>query len=262
MAREITEQDLANKGVSGLPDVPGLTTEAMQKKFDEISRELLVPRFNEMAKEVNEVNENLKSIHEKYITTDASGTVIENTELATFLLRNIGSVPANGTKTLDYVNSAGQSGSFVVSKMSDVYFSGLYFTPFMSRPCYFTHNNGTWTWEELAKNSDLGYMNITDQFTLNTDNARINAYVENGVVVVNVSLKAGFNGSVNVADLTNLKYAPRTSVYGYYCNVSTATDKNKYVGSYINDVGDMYVWCDSAISNSGQVTFTYPLRRD
>ena len=34
MAREITEQDLANKGVAGLPDVPGLTTEAMQKKFD------------------------------------------------------------------------------------------------------------------------------------------------------------------------------------------------------------------------------------
>ena len=63
MAREITEQDLANKGVSGLPDVPGLTTEAMQKKFDEISRELLVPRFNEMAKEVNEVNENLTELN-------------------------------------------------------------------------------------------------------------------------------------------------------------------------------------------------------
>lgn len=63
MAREITEQDLANKGVSGLPDVPGLTTEAMQKKFDEISKELLVPRFNEMAKEVNEVNENLTELN-------------------------------------------------------------------------------------------------------------------------------------------------------------------------------------------------------
>ena len=45
--------------VVDLPDVPGLTTEAMQKKFDEISRELLVPRFNEMAKEVNEINSNL-----------------------------------------------------------------------------------------------------------------------------------------------------------------------------------------------------------
>ena len=55
MAREITEQDLANKGVSGLPDVPGLTTAAMQKKFDEISRELLVPRFNEMVQELRTV---------------------------------------------------------------------------------------------------------------------------------------------------------------------------------------------------------------
>lgn len=72
MAREITEQDLANKGVSGLPDVPGLTTEAMQKKFDEISKELLVPRFNEMAKEVNEVNENLTA-NEAGTEVDLSG---------------------------------------------------------------------------------------------------------------------------------------------------------------------------------------------
>ena len=63
MAREITELDLANKGVSGLPDVPGLTTEAMQKKFDEISKELLVPRFNEMVQEVNELSDTVNEVN-------------------------------------------------------------------------------------------------------------------------------------------------------------------------------------------------------
>ena len=81
MAREITERDLANKGVSGLPDVPGLTTEAMQKKFDEISKELLVPRFNEMVQEVNglsdtvnEVNSNLNKKIKVTTITGSTGT--------------------------------------------------------------------------------------------------------------------------------------------------------------------------------------------
>lgn len=157
---------------------------------------------------VDAVNENLKSIHEKYITTDASGTVIENTELATFLLRNIGSVPANGTKTIDYVNSAGQSGSFVVSKMSDVYFSGLYFTPFMSRPCYFTHNNGTWTWEELAKNSDLELKKVAidkraNEYVDLIDNNSY-CYVKNGICYLQlaVTITETYSGWIKVGAIS------------------------------------------------------------
>lgn len=156
----ITKGNIGLENVDNTSDANKPISNEQQAEFDRIDSLLGDTDISDIADgtltgAVDAVNENLESIHEKYITTDASGTVIENTELATFLLRNIGSVPANGTKTIDYVNSAGQSGSFVVSKMSDVYFSGLYFTPFMSRPCYFTHNNGTWTWEELAKNSDL-----------------------------------------------------------------------------------------------------------
>ena len=33
---KITTSDLTNKGVSGLPDTPGLSTSEMQRKFDEI----------------------------------------------------------------------------------------------------------------------------------------------------------------------------------------------------------------------------------
>ena len=31
---KITTSDLTNKGVSGLPDTPGLSTSEMQRKFD------------------------------------------------------------------------------------------------------------------------------------------------------------------------------------------------------------------------------------
>lgn len=166
MAREITEQDLANKGVSGLPDVPGLTTEAMQKKFDEISKELLVPRFNEMAKEVNEVNES------------------------------------------------------------------------------------------------LSYIDISSQFTVNSDKVRLFAYAENGMVTIDIQLGPGFNGSVNIANLNNLKYAPRITAYGFYNCTGSGADKNAYLGSYIDRVGTMYVWCDNEIAGTEHVTVLYPIQRN
>lgn len=43
---KITPQHLQGKGVTNLPDVPGLTAEEMQAKFDELSREVIVPAFN------------------------------------------------------------------------------------------------------------------------------------------------------------------------------------------------------------------------
>lgn len=48
MVNKITAEDLINKGVIGLPDVPGLTTIEMQKKLDEISIDVIIPRFNEL----------------------------------------------------------------------------------------------------------------------------------------------------------------------------------------------------------------------
>ena len=52
---EITKSDLNNKGVVGLPDTPGLSTSDMQKKFDEIATDVIIPRFNELVKELNKL---------------------------------------------------------------------------------------------------------------------------------------------------------------------------------------------------------------
>ncbi len=44
--RKITEYDLEGKGVIGMPDVPELTATEMQKKVEEIVRDVVIPLFN------------------------------------------------------------------------------------------------------------------------------------------------------------------------------------------------------------------------
>ena len=72
---KITEQDLANRGVKGLPDVPGLTTEEMQRKLEEIAREILIPKVNELVEGLNNANSNL-NIKSDFIATDYSNNKI------------------------------------------------------------------------------------------------------------------------------------------------------------------------------------------
>lgn len=75
---KITEQDLANRGVKGLPDVPGLTTEEMQRKLEEIAREILIPKVNELVEGLNNANSNLKDllvVEETTVTSNSGGGV-------------------------------------------------------------------------------------------------------------------------------------------------------------------------------------------
>ncbi|MBQ8647702.1 MAG: hypothetical protein IJ484_06130, partial [Oscillospiraceae bacterium] len=44
----ITQTELESVGVVGLADTPGLDARAMQEKFEETSRSLLAPKFNEL----------------------------------------------------------------------------------------------------------------------------------------------------------------------------------------------------------------------
>ena len=73
---KITEQDLANRGVKGLPDVPGLTTEEMQRKLEEIAREILIPKVNELVEGLNNANSNLKIFKRKI---SCVGCAVSNT---------------------------------------------------------------------------------------------------------------------------------------------------------------------------------------
>lgn len=49
---KITDEDLKDKGVMGLPDTPGLSTSEMQAKFEQTAREVIVPKFNQLVDEL------------------------------------------------------------------------------------------------------------------------------------------------------------------------------------------------------------------
>ena len=75
---KITEQDLANRGVKGLPDVPGLTTEEMQRKLEEIAREILIPKVNELVEGLNNANSNLQATKDSFAYKYANMKVTKN----------------------------------------------------------------------------------------------------------------------------------------------------------------------------------------
>lgn len=50
---KITDEDLFNKGVIGLPDTPGLSTSEMQAKFEQTAREVIVPKFNQLVDDLS-----------------------------------------------------------------------------------------------------------------------------------------------------------------------------------------------------------------
>lgn len=64
MFNGITESELKDKGIQGLPDVPGLSTAAMQAKFDELVLDVVVPKFNELIGLLNGIGISEKKIVE------------------------------------------------------------------------------------------------------------------------------------------------------------------------------------------------------
>ena len=69
---KITEEDLLNKGVFGLPDTPDLSTQDMQEKFDEISKDVIIPKINALIDEL----ETIKSIEKVADSVEDSDTSI------------------------------------------------------------------------------------------------------------------------------------------------------------------------------------------
>lgn len=69
--KQITSTDLANKGVSSMPDVPGLSTSEMQAKLEEIVRDVVIPAFNDNALNAYDKIEVAAQISQKIIEIGA-----------------------------------------------------------------------------------------------------------------------------------------------------------------------------------------------
>ena len=134
---KITEQDLANRGVKGLPDVPGLTTEEMQRKLEEIAREILIPKVNELVEGLNNANSNLNKTSGSIIT-DYSDKPIEysyNGFMAMIYINGLKNIAKNtsviictlpegarptGNKVVDISNSDGAVVRLFIQDSGDV----------------------------------------------------------------------------------------------------------------------------------------------
>ena len=79
---KITSSDLQNKGVIGLADTPGLTTTAMQQKFDEIALDVIVPKFNALIDDIEDAGLDPSTgdvMHRSVYDTDNDG-IVDNAE--------------------------------------------------------------------------------------------------------------------------------------------------------------------------------------
>ena len=79
---KITSSDLQNKGVIGLADTPGLTTTAMQQKFDEIALDVIVPKFNALIDDIEDAGLDPSTgdaMHKAVYDTDNDG-IVDNAE--------------------------------------------------------------------------------------------------------------------------------------------------------------------------------------
>lgn len=101
---KIEASDLTNKGVEGLPDEPGLSYSAMQEKFDEIAKGVIVPKFNQLSGELdNALNVNEITVPTTAWTSNSHATytkkaVIESDKFSdTFIPTSVDMIPSDGT---------------------------------------------------------------------------------------------------------------------------------------------------------------------
>lgn len=110
---KITETDLLNKGVLGLPDTPGLTTHDMQAKFDELVRDVMVPKFNALMDElsaianIDEVTQTVKNTETSIPTGKAVTGYVADTQKNMALVpvfKSKGEFPEKGDTNRIYID--------------------------------------------------------------------------------------------------------------------------------------------------------------
>lgn len=95
--KKITAEDLSGKGVLGQPNVPGLSAEEMQRKVEEIVRDVVIPAMNENADEAENLFATKNDLEQVVLDSGAVGTVFGR-------VGNV--VPQKGDYTAEMVGAA------------------------------------------------------------------------------------------------------------------------------------------------------------
>lgn len=110
---KITSSDLSDVGVIGLPDAPGLSTSAMQEKFEETVRSVAIPKHNSLIDELE--NSSAASSIGATAPTGLSGNTVQA------LIDDLNSKKENNTSTLPSTSTAGATDTFNIRKTSATY---------------------------------------------------------------------------------------------------------------------------------------------
>lgn len=124
---KITESDLNGKGNIGKPDTPGVSTEEMQRILDEIPREVIVPKFNNLIDEMEDKDldsavssDTIKKIRvnaDKQLEVSFNGTDYEATGSSGHIILNSLGQPMPQRSRMQFANASVQdiSGITVVT---------------------------------------------------------------------------------------------------------------------------------------------------
>lgn len=108
---KITSADTTNKGVIGLADTPGLSTLAMQQKFDELALNVIIPKHNSLIDELQASSSasNIGSARTTHAAGNNVQTVLNN--LDTFA----GTAITTANTALNTANSASAAANSAVN---------------------------------------------------------------------------------------------------------------------------------------------------
>ena len=107
---KITEADLTGKGVTGLPDTPNLSTSDMQAKFDELVKDVVVPKHNTLIDEL-EASTGASSVGAKDI--NGANSTVQNefdnryakSEINVLLENKVDKEVGKGLSTFDFTKA-------------------------------------------------------------------------------------------------------------------------------------------------------------
>lgn len=108
-----------------------------------------------------------------------------------------------------------------------------------------------------AINSRLAYKDISSSIDVGDTGCTASGYVENGQVVVRVTLPVETSGNVVLSIAET--YTPRTSIGGSLASLSAGGDLGKIMGVMQSD-GYISMYVSGSLAAAEMLTFTYPLK--
>lgn len=121
--------------------------------------------------------------------------------------------------------------------------------------------NGNNIASTYVKKNEFSYKDISSYMTSYSSYFEVEeAYCENGVVVIRITMKSGSAGSGNAGIcIKEETYKPRAVICGNWQYIS-ANDIGKLYDAHLSDSGYVFVYSKSVVSGGAHITFVYPAR--